>query len=452
MTARNRFKLGRNTSGILRGVTAGMFAALIGCGIAFGDALDRMAMDKLKATHAAVEQLKGDWKAVTPLPSQYKEYRGVMHVHSRLSHDSRSTPEEVRKGAQAVGVQVVMFNEHPAPTYDFVKDGNQGLKDGVLFIPGAEFGGLLSYPQESITQKDFKSPQERVDVVNAAKGMSFLCHLEERMDWDLNGLTGSEIYNLHADFKEESRLVKSLASPAGLLPLILASRSYPQELTAALQDYPADYLRRWDELCQKSKLTGVAANDAHHNNGLIATLLENGDLKLEDRLGKPLATINPNKVPIVKPFILGKKVGEPITLLDLDPYERSFKHVNTHMLLTELSDPAVREALKAGRTFVAFEWIGDSTGFNFQVTQGEKVHELGSDIPFAEGMKFRSVSNLPVRFRLVKDGKEADSAIGRAYESAVKGPGVYRIELWVNMPDGPQIWILSSPIYIRAAK
>ena len=30
------------------------------------------------------------------------------------------------------------------------------------------------------------------------------------MDWDLKGLTGSEIYNLHADFKDETRLIKSM--------------------------------------------------------------------------------------------------------------------------------------------------------------------------------------------------------------------------------------------------
>lgn len=95
-----------------------------------------------------------------------------------------------------------------------MKDGHRGLKDGVLFIPGAEFGGLLAYPQKSVTKKDFKSPQERVDLVNEAEGMTFLCHLEERMDWDLPGMTGSEIYNTHADFKDEARLVKSIRSPA----------------------------------------------------------------------------------------------------------------------------------------------------------------------------------------------------------------------------------------------
>ena len=87
------------------------------------------------------------------------------------------------------------------------------------------------------------------------------------MDWDLKGLTGSEIYNLHADFKDETRLIKSMRTPLGLLTLLPISRQYPQETMAALMDYPADYLRRYDELCLKERLTGIAANDSHHNNG-----------------------------------------------------------------------------------------------------------------------------------------------------------------------------------------
>lgn len=412
------------------------------------DALDRLALDKLKATHHAVELLKGDWQKRS-LPSRFRDYRAVMHVHSLLSHDSRSKPEEIRQACRNVGVEVVLFNEHPADHYDFITDGHRGLQDGVLFIPGAEFGGLLAYPQSSVKQKDFKSPQERVDVVNAAQGQTFLCHLEERMDWDLDGLTGSEIYNTHADFKEEARLVKSLRSPLGMVPLLMGSRAYPQETMAALQDYPADYLRRWDELCSKHPLTGVAANDAHHNLGLKAILLEGGKLELEDALGEKQGTVEIKDLPLLAPLLLGKKPGDKIVLMDLDPYERSFTHVSTHMFLTEQTEPAVREALQSGRTYVSFEWIADPRGFNFQAILRDQVFEMGSEIPWSEGLQFRSAANLPVRFRLMKDGKEIDSKLGSEYSIPVNSPGIYRLEAWVNLPDGPQIWILSSPIYVR---
>ena len=34
-------------------------------------------------------------------------------------------------------------------------------------------------------------------------GLVFLSHVEERMDWEIKGMTGTEIYNTHADFSEE---------------------------------------------------------------------------------------------------------------------------------------------------------------------------------------------------------------------------------------------------------
>ena len=414
----------------------------------WADALDRLALDRLEATRAAVAALKQDWQPVGR-PNLYEDCRAVLHVHSKLSHDSRSEPDEIRQAARATGVKVVLFNEHPAPHYDFVTDGHRGLRDGVLFIPGAEFGGLLAYPQDSIAGQEFPQPQLRVNAVNQARGLSFLCHLEERMDWELDGLTGSEIYNVHADLKDESRLVKTLATPAGLLSLAVATRRYPQETYAALQDYPADYLRRWDQLCQKSKLTGVAGNDAHHNQAVQATLMENGELELVDALGKDLGSVSPDKLLLIRPFLIGLKTGETVTLMDLDPYERSFRYVSTHVFLSGQTEPAVREALQAGRAYVAFDWIADPTGFNFQALQAGQLHEMGSELRWSEDLRLRAASTLPIRFRLLKDGQETDTQLGRNYDFGVREPGIYRLELWVNLPDGPRVWVLSNPIYVR---
>ncbi len=118
--------------------------------------------------------------------------------------------------------------------------------------------------------------------------MVFLCHLEERMDWDIKGLTGTEIYNTHADFKDEPRLLASLRSPLTLFTLMGAVKLYPQEVFGALLDYPADYLARYDELCQQTRLTGVSANDSHHNQAYRASVIEGGKVQLEDALGKKL--------------------------------------------------------------------------------------------------------------------------------------------------------------------
>jgi len=439
---------------IVTGATAWRAAiavlALFASGVVIrGDAVDRLKPAYLKSLHEAVEGLRHDRQPVS-LPSAYHDFRGVMHVHSLLSHDSRGTVDEIIAAAKKVGVKVILFTEHPAPHYDYFKDGHRGMVDGVLLIPGAEYAGLLAFPQQSVPKGSDATPQGLVDAVLKTNGQVFLCHLEERMDWELKGLTGSEIYNLHADFKDERRLLKSMRTPLGLLALLPASRQYPQETMAALLDYPADYLRRYDELCQKSRLTGIAANDSHHNNSLKAIVMEDGRLQLVGALGEILGKYDPKKLPLLKPFLTGGlKKGDVAFHLDLDPYERSFRHVCTHLFLEEQTEKAVRETLVAGRAYVSFEWIADPTGFNFQATQGQRTFEMGSEVPLGTGLVMHAVSPLPARFRLIRNGKEAHSALGRSYEHPVMEAGNYRLEVWLNLAENPQIWILSNPIYVR---
>ncbi len=152
--------------------------------------------------HEAIESLKSQRREVS-LSSGYDDVRTLLHVHSAFSHDSRGTIEEIVAAAKEAGARVIMFTEHPANHYDYVNDGHRGLKQGVLLIPGAETDGFLAYPRHSIQDQKTDTPQDFADLVRATEGLIFVCHLEERMDWDIADVTGTEIYNTHADFKDE---------------------------------------------------------------------------------------------------------------------------------------------------------------------------------------------------------------------------------------------------------
>jgi hypothetical protein len=223
---------------------------------ASADALERMKLERLRATHERVEQLAKQ-RVPVELKSGYEDVRALLHVHSAFSHDSRGTIEEIVKGAKIAGVRAILFTEHPADHYDYIKDGHQGVKDDVLLIPGAESGGFLAYPTRSLKGEKTGEKQEFADLVKQQDGMIFLSHLEERMDWEIAGLTGTEIYNTHADFKDELKFISALKNPFGLMSVAQAVKEYPQEMFAAIHDYPADYLKKWDDLCQKSRHTGL---------------------------------------------------------------------------------------------------------------------------------------------------------------------------------------------------
>ena len=53
-----------------------------------------------------------------------------------------------------------------------------------------------------------------------------------------------------------------------------ALRLYPDELFASQVEYPADYLAKWDAETKTRRLTGVAANDCHHNQILIVKMVD----------------------------------------------------------------------------------------------------------------------------------------------------------------------------------
>src|SRR5262245_35627653 len=76
------------------------------------------------------------------LPDGRLDLRGVVHVHTRGSHDAKGTLGELVSGAHAAGVTWIALTEHTKPGGPPV----HGRLGGVLLIPGFElsaWGGSL---------------------------------------------------------------------------------------------------------------------------------------------------------------------------------------------------------------------------------------------------------------------------------------------------------------------
>jgi hypothetical protein len=449
----------------LRAVILGAFvcSVLVTPRLVRADATQRIQMSRLKALHQAIEELAQEHKPVA-LDDGFEDYRASMHVHSHHSHDSNAPLEEVVAGAKEAGVRVVMFNDHPADSYDYFTDGHRGMVDGVLLVAGAETEGFLAYPTRSIQaeQAGLDGPQPFCDLVRRDDGMVFLSHLEQRLDWDIRGMTGTEIYNTHADLMEEKRLLGTLRSPLALLGLLPALEQYPQEVFGSIQDYPTDYLARWDELCQTQRLTGVAANDAHHNQSIRAVMIEGDKVEILDALDKKLATLDAKALAFLGDRIKGKQSGDVVMKIDLDPYPRSLGHVSTHLLMNAHTEASVHEALKAGRAYVSFDWLGDPTGFVYQGhhTAGSSTEDapgtkpkaaiaMGSELAYERPIKLEAATPLPALIKVVRNGEVVHETRARAIQFEAEQPGVYRVEAWLPLAGELRPWILSNPIYLR---
>lgn len=411
------------------------------------DALDRMTRKQLKETRAAIENFREQRKE-KEVPGPLKVYRANLHVHSLLSHDSRGKPEEIVAAAKRADTDVIMFTEHPAPHYDFVKDGHQGLRDGVLLIPGAETKGLLAYPKESVREIDPLSTEDFAKMVRQTDGMAFISHLEERMDLEIPGITGNEIYNTHADFKEEKRLMSSMRNPLWLLNTAPLFKEYPQESLLALQDYPQQYLERWGELCKTNPHTGVAANDAHQNVGVRIRVIEGDKVRLEDALGEKLLELNRKAAAELVNIPEDAKEGDVVFEILLDPYERSLRHAGTYLLMREQTKEAVWEALRAGRAYVCFDGLASGRGFSWRAKSGEVRCDLGGEIIAAAEVEFQGICPQDATWKILRDGQVVHQSQGYECSYRSNEKGIYRAELWLDT-GRPQIWILTNPIYVK---
>jgi hypothetical protein len=268
------------------------------------------------------------------------------------------------------------------------------------------------------------------------------------MDWEIRGLAGVEIYNTHADLKDEKRLLASMRNPLWLAGAAALFRKYPQEAFSALHDYPADYLRRWDELCRQAPHTGVAANDAHQNVGLRVRLVEGGRARVEDALGEKLLELDAAGLAVLGLVPKEAKPGAVLLEITLDPYENSLRHAGTHLLMKELTQEAVWDALAHGRAFVAFDWMADATGFDFAAQSAARRHEMGSRVKLAPDLRLVGQSPLAGRWKVMSGGKLHAESSGSSLDVRVSEPGIYRAELWLEIADAERVWVLSNPIYV----
>src|SRR5262249_37792799 len=147
-----------------------------------------------------------------------------------------------------------------------------------------EARGFLIYPTHSILARMDDPAPAFLQAVRADGGLAFLSHIEERPDHPMDGLDGLEITNRHADAKLDRAgllaLMLRLTDPASLAELQESPRLYPDELFASQARYPAEYLAKWDAETKTRRLTGVAANDCHHNNVLIVKMVDADTVKV----------------------------------------------------------------------------------------------------------------------------------------------------------------------------
>jgi hypothetical protein len=420
--------------------------------------LQRLKPERLRAVKEERLLYQKSRRPVT-LRTGYQDHRAVLHAHAEDSSHTGGTRPELLKAAKQTGIKIIMLSEHTRPPRDFINDSWRGNREGVLFIPGAESEGFLVYPRKSIIKsyinKSWKTRADYIDLITRGGGNIFLSHVEERLDWPADRLDGLEIYNHHTDYKDEGEFVvwlrTSLTSPERLKDIEQLLAEFPMEVFGITQDYLAPIVAKWDLDSQKHRLTGIAANDCHHNQVFTVKVAGSDSIEI-DIVGDPPRKFDAGNLPRIAEMVKGRKEGEVIAKLDFDPYEMSLGYVSTHLLLHELNEASVRKALKSGHAYVAHDWLCDPTGFAYIVERsGNVMGVMGDEVKLEKGLKLRLAAPVAGTIKLFRYGTVIKEVKSDRLDYDVVEAGNYRIEIWLEIDQEQRPWIYSNPIRVKVA-
>lgn len=377
---------------------------------------------RLGRLNAAIQSINSTRVSTENTNASFREYKGVIHVHSFLGGHSTGTFQEIIAGAKTNQLDFVIMTEHTESGFDTSALTLSGTHEGVLFVNGNEVetasgDRLLSIPGDAFLSGPTKhTTPEILSNIHSRSGLAIIAYPEQVGGSAETAADGIEVYNVFTNARKINRLV-------AFFDALWSHHSYPDLLFANYLERPDQSLSKWDEMLRQKKLVATAGNDSHSNVG----------------------------------FTLNDSSGNVRLGFRLDPYETSFHLVRVHVLVPGAGDSLdsnkLIAALKSGHCFIGFDLLGDTTGFRFEAVNASGTKLAGDDVAFESDTRLKIVAPVVSRIRIMKDGRLISEENGvKSVDWKVTERGIYRVEVYLPQlgePAGEEPWIISNPIYVR---
>lgn len=350
----------------------------------------------------------------------YRELVGNLHVHSVYS-DGSGTYREIAAAAAAAQLNFVIVTDH-----NIRPSGLEGFHDQTLVLSGEELHNVRSLPQcnhllvygagKEMAPYTFGNTQTLIQASRERDGVCVIAHPIERRspirpelgaipwtDWPPDGVHGLEVWNYMSEFK-------------GLLWSWFAAAIYAFRPDWGIRGPYRSTLQLWDELLSRGyRLSAFGGADAH------------------------AASYNLGPV--------HRKVF---------PYDYLFRCVNTHILASaplsgdvEEDRALIYEALRAGRTWVAYDLPHSSRGFRCLAKSGSATAVPGEELRRLGAINIVVTLPAPGEIILLRDGRRVLTTRGSGLNYTSIEPGIYRVEVYRQFRGRRVGWIFTSPIYAR---
>lgn len=413
----------------------------------------------------------------------YVELRGLVHVHSVYSHDAcdgqphddagvrnQACLEDFRRGVCQTQDDFFFLTDHgdsfadnefpdvllfDASRGDVLVQRTAGPTASWLACPDAR-PALITAGTESETMpvgleghvasrgSYGSSSDAALDGFKAQGGVNLVAHTE---DWTVQQLIdfhldGFEMFNLHRNALKNGGVAADLLLnyvDKGLLDGLM----HPDLFLAAFNLDDDVYMSTWGTvLARGHKRVTTMGSDCHRNS--FPQLLQDGER--------------------------------------IDSYRRMMSAFSNHLLVKPKSDGTwddveLKAALKAGRNFGVFEFLGYAEGFDFVAVEGAVTREIGETATLANGVTLKAVMpkvkdldpavEAPVlKLHLLKarEGGWNEVAVitEGTLEFPVTSPGAYRVEVRMvprhlrnfagtrrQYFTAERPWVMSSALYVE---
>ena len=325
-----------------------------------------------------------------------KYLRGVLHVHSVFSLDSRATLEKILEVAKDAQLDFVIITDHNTvagkeaymavrrPTTPLLIFGNEiTTTDGHLIALGVD------------ETPDFSgNSQELVDWIHKRGGYAIIAHPFSRkrpwMNWELRNVDGIEVYNFgHALYAKNKFQLACTALALWPTPFVVNNIRLPNGV-----------LEFWDSLLSKGRVAALGAADAH--------------LKFAD-------------APIMRGM-----------------FRRAISAVTLYVQSDGLYEKRILENLIHGDSFSVFEGLGSASNFSFEVIASPPSWHSGRVVKTNRTITLSVRAPNAEEIRLICNGQVVKHIQGEALKANHGEPGAYRVEVYRKK----KLWIISNPIYV----
>lgn len=410
--------------------------------------------------------------------------RGLIHAHSVYSHDACdgeprddagvvNAPclEDFRKGLCASRHDFVMLTDHkdsfssaefPASLLYDASRGDQLLErdgqpvaswlacpegDPALVIAGTESAfmpvGIERHVAATRADRDAVYGAKTPEAIEKLKAVGAVVLLQHTEDWTVAELTdlpidGFEMYNLHAN------TIIGAGAAIGLIADLKEPELLPHPDLVMLPIWSEDkrYLQAWGSaLAAGRRRVTTLGTDCHRNT--FKDLLPDGER--------------------------------------IDSYRRMMGWFSNHLLVKPdaqggFGDLELKEALKSGRLYGAFEVLGFPEGFDFHAKTSSGIAEMGSEVALADAPELwtrlprvqsldSSVPRPDFVVRLLRAKSGGWDVVAETAEDlshVPSEPGAYRVEVrmkprhlkqhlssYADLVDEDFVWIYSNALYVK---